>query len=151
MEKDLQEVAACTCLLMRRATRRMTQIYEHALEPAGVTVNQFGILAHLYAGLARTHGLSIGVISERLGTDPTTLNRTLTPLQMRGLVRNAIDSSDGRVRLVRITDEGQRALAKAIPLWRQAKAKVEHALGSKSMRALNEMLESSNAKLTHSG
>jgi hypothetical protein len=26
----------------RRTTRQLTQIYEHELEPAGVTINQFG-------------------------------------------------------------------------------------------------------------
>jgi DNA-binding MarR family transcriptional regulator len=149
MEKDLREIIGCTCLRMRRATRRITQIYDHALEPIGITVNQFGLLAHLYGASLSGSGLSIGALAERLGTDPTTLNRTLKPLQERGAVKDAIDPDDARVRLVLITDKGQRELAKAIPLWRQAQEQVESALGSKPMRDLNGLLDLSVAKLAH--
>lgn len=148
MDIDIQEVVGCTCLRMRRATRRITQIYDHALAPGGVTVNQFGLLAHLYgASLAGRPGFAIHVLAVRLGADPTTLNRTLKPLQEKGLARDVADPSDRRVRLVQITEKGRRELAKVMPLWREAQARVEKALGSKSMRALNDLLDLSAAKL----
>jgi DNA-binding MarR family transcriptional regulator len=152
MSLDIQEVMGCTCLRMRRATRRVTHIYDQALAPAGVTVNQFGLLSHLYGvSLAGAPGLSIGALGERLGADPTTLNRTLKPLADKGWVQDAVNASDGRVRLVRLTDKGQRAIVKAIPLWREAQAKVEQALGAKAMRALNELLDISVARLAKVG
>ncbi len=43
---------------------------------------QFGLLANLLgASFRRPDGLSIGAIAERLGMDPTTLNRNLKPLR----------------------------------------------------------------------
>src|SRR5271170_1410320 len=148
MDVAIAEVLGCTCLRMRRVTRRVTQIYDHALAPAGVTVNQFGLLAHLYGvTLAGSAGLPIGALAERLGADPTTLNRTLKPLQDKGLVRDCLDPSDGRVRLVQLTEKGRRELVKIMPLWRKAQAQVERQLGPRSMTALNELLDLSAARL----
>jgi DNA-binding MarR family transcriptional regulator len=148
MEADFRDVTQCTCLRMRRVTRRVTQIYDHALEPVGITVNQFGLLAQL-AGVrvAGSDGLSIGALADRLGTDPTTLNRTLKPLQDRGLVRSAFDPIDARLRLVEITEKGERELEKAMPLWRQAQEQLQTALGMTSMQTLGELLDLSVAKL----
>ena len=68
----------------------MTQIYDHALEPSGLTVSQFGLLAYLLgASRAPSNASSMGTIAEWLGMDPTTLNRNLKPLTAKGLVRNA--------------------------------------------------------------
>src|SRR5262245_47123862 len=146
METELCKMMGCTCLRLRRATRRVTQLYDHALQPAGLTINQFGLLAYLQgATLARSNALSIGTIAEWLGMDPTTLNRNLKPLIARGLVRTTPDPADGRVRIVRTTDKGPRALLKAVPLWREAQAEVETALGSKATTALNDLLDLSSA------
>ncbi len=152
MDKELQEIMGCTCLRVRRAARRITQIYDRALEPAGITVNQFGLLTHLHgARLAGANGFSIGALGERLGTDPTTLNRTLKPLQERGWVKDAVDPADGRMRIIGITDKGRRELLKALPLWRKAQAQLEKALGATTMLALNELLDLSAARLAPPG
>lgn len=141
IRKHLREVSSCTCLSMRRATRRLTQIYDHILEPSGLTVTQFGLLAQISASIARAGSSSIGAIAEALGTDPTTLNRNLKPLKTRGLVKEGTDPSDGRVRTVRITEKGQREWSKALPLWRQAHKTAEEIMGQSSRRALNELLD----------
>jgi DNA-binding MarR family transcriptional regulator len=142
MDKNLQEVMRCTCLRIRRTSRHVTQIYDHALEAVELTINQFGLLANLYGvDLLRADGLSIGALSERLGVDPTTLNRTLKPLTARGLVKDLTDAADGRVRIVRIAEKGKREFLKAMPLWRQAQARVEAALGEKTTSALNDLLD----------
>lgn len=142
MDKNLQEVMECTCLHIRRTSRLITQVYDHALAAAGLTINQFGLLANLYGvDLVRSTGLSIGALSERLGSDPTTLNRTLKPLTARSLVRDSSSPADGRVRVVRITEKGKRELLKAIPLWRQAQGRVDSTLGTKTRSALNDLLD----------
>jgi DNA-binding MarR family transcriptional regulator len=148
MDKNLQEVMGCTCLRIRRAARQFTQLYDHALEPAGLTVAQFGLLANLSgAALRQPDGSPIGAIAERLGMDPTTLNRNLKPLKTRGLVKDRSDPSDRRVRMVQITEKGQRELSNAMALWRQAHSKVEQALGRKERTALNDVLDHAMARL----
>ena len=34
----------CTCFRLRRASRRVTQVYDHALAPVGLSLNQYSIL-----------------------------------------------------------------------------------------------------------
>src|SRR5262249_32246548 len=88
---DIREIAQCTCLRLRRTPRRVTQIYARLLEPIGMTVNQFGLLARLYGANLRRETLPISVLAERVGMDPTTLNRSLKPLEAQGLIANAAD------------------------------------------------------------
>src|SRR5258708_7941299 len=102
---DLREISNCSCLRVRRTARRLTRLYDQALEPAGLTVNQFGLLANLHG--AGSAGLSMGALADRLGMDPTTLNRDLKPLRADGLVRDAADPRDRRGRPVRLTSQGR--------------------------------------------
>jgi DNA-binding MarR family transcriptional regulator len=133
---------------MRRAARRFTQIYDHALEPAGLTVMQFGLLANLSGTSSRRSDVSsIGAVAERLGMDPTTLNRNLKPLRARGLVKDQSDPSDGRLRIVQITEKGRHQLNDALTLWRHAHTKVEQTLGRKQRLALNDILDDAMVKL----
>jgi DNA-binding MarR family transcriptional regulator len=150
-DNDLQDVMGCTCLRIRRTTRLMTQIYERALEGIGLTINQFGLLANLYGvDHFRSTGLSMGALSERLGTDPTTLNRTLKPLAAKRLVKNTPSPEDARVRIVCITEDGKREFLEAIPSWRLAQARVESALGTKTKSALNDLLDLCSDALSRS-
>src|ERR1041385_7542477 len=94
---DLREVSACTCLAARRIARALTQAYDQALEPAALTVNQFGLLAKLHgASQGGRAGVRIGALAARLGMHPTTLNRDLKPLRAQGLVSDSTDASDRR-------------------------------------------------------
>jgi DNA-binding MarR family transcriptional regulator len=139
---DVWEISACTCLKVRRTARRLTGIYDGLLEPTGLTINQFGLLAYLHgAKEAGKANLSIGQLAERVGMDPTTLNRSLKPLAASGLVADALDPSDRRVRAVAITPAGRRRLAAAVPPWRKAQARVEAELSEASTRELNGLLD----------
>jgi len=133
---------------MRRATRRLTQIYDYALEPTGLTSNQCAIFAYLRSTQASSSSaLSIGAIADRLGMDPSTLNGNLKPLAAKGLVRNVPDPADGRGRIVRITESGERSLLKAAPYWHRVRTQLEKAVGSQTAVALNELLDDAAAKL----
>src|SRR5215469_1185842 len=108
---DLREVSGCSCLRVRRIARQLTQAYDGALAPVGLTVNQFGVLAKLFgASRGGRQGVPIGALAARLGMHPTTLNRDLKPLRAQGLVGDAVDASDGRVRALTITAKGRAKL-----------------------------------------
>jgi DNA-binding MarR family transcriptional regulator len=145
---DLNEVANCTCLRARRLTRRLTQIYDAALEPVHLTANQFGVLSFLYGSTlgGRDH-VSIGALAERVGKHPTTLNRDLKPLEVLGLVASVENPADRRVRAIQITSKGRTHLRKAVTFWRQAQSRVRQELGPRTMVALNDMLENAAKKL----
>jgi hypothetical protein len=48
-DKTMLEVEPepCNCLALRQATRRVTQLFDEALAPTGLGVNQYSILARL--------------------------------------------------------------------------------------------------------
>jgi len=146
--KDLREVMGCPCLRIRRASRHITQLYDHVLAEAGLTANQFGLLAYLFrAASSEGGGLSIGSLAEQAGVDPTTLNRNLKPLETKRLIADAPAAADSRVRVVSITKKGQMVLQKAFPLWRKARKDVERALGAPELAKLNELLDLAAAKV----
>ena len=145
---DIKEIINCTCLRARRVTRRLTQIYDSALEPVHLTANQFGVLSYLYGMTLGGHDhVSIGALAERIGKHPTTLNRDLKPLEVSGLVASIENPGDRRVRAIQITSKGRAHLRKAVTFWRQAESRVREELGQRSMAALNEVLETAATKL----
>src|SRR5262245_56222487 len=97
-EINIKEVSGCICLRLRRAARQVSQIYDRELQPAGVTVNQFGVLAILYGSSLQGHrSLAVGTLANRIGKHATTLNRDLKLLRAQGLVSVAADPADHRV------------------------------------------------------
>jgi len=140
-----EEIASCTCLRLRKAARRVTQIYDQMLASSGLTIAQFSLLASLFDG----KGLSIGELAETLDTDPTTLNRNLKPLIERGLLRVAHDAGDRRRKLVELTGTGRALVPVAYPLWRKAQAEVGILLGKNEIERLNKALDHSLLKLAN--
>jgi DNA-binding MarR family transcriptional regulator len=115
----------CACLRLRKASRRVTQIYDQHLEPYGLTVTQFSLLGHLKT----LDGIAIGTLADALVMDPTTLNRVLKPLQTRGFVASTTGEQDARTRHLHITGTGLAIHAEARPGWLAAQDKIARALG----------------------
>ncbi|MFO1129287.1 MAG: MarR family winged helix-turn-helix transcriptional regulator [Rhodospirillales bacterium] len=125
----------CVCARVRRAARAMTQLYDAALAPAGLTVAQFSLLQNLRR-LAEPH---IAALAEATGLDRSTLGRNLRLLEMAGLVR--LDpGGDRRMRLVSVTAQGERTVAEAMPLWRRVQADVIGRLGEERRNQLYALL-----------
>jgi len=147
-EPTNRELRNCTCSRIRRAGRRVTQLYDQALEPAGLTIGQFGLLAYLAtAAAARTGGIAIGALADARGMDATTLTRNLKPLVAEGWVVDARDPHDRRVRAVSISSTGREKYRAASPLWQRAEAQLETLLGPETVAALNALLEVSIEKI----
>lgn len=139
---DIREVSACTGLRLRRTARSVTRIYDEALAGAGLTINQFGLLAQLYGWhLQNERDPSIGQLAERLGLDATTLNRALKPLIAEGLVEAGRDADDHRVRTTCLTDAGRSRLGRATKAWQGAQASISDGLGHEATLALNALLD----------
>ena len=111
----------CTCMRLRKVSRRVSQIYDHSLEEAGMTVTQYGVLGHI----ARFDGIGIGALAEKLSMDPTTLTRNLRPLERQGFVTMKADRHDKRSRCLHLTAGGRAAFDNAKPAWMRAQRHVE--------------------------
>lgn len=127
----------CTCLRLRKAARRITQIYDGYVEPHGLTITQFGLLIHLKAH----DGISVGALAEKLVMDPTTLTRNLRPLEREGLTALTPDPNDRRARCLRLTAKGREVLQAARPAWARAQRHVEEALGAGDTTTLHAALD----------
>ena len=133
---DLDEIAAtCACFGLRKAARVVTQIYDEALRPSGLGAAQFNLLVAVALMEAPTITRLAGV----LAMDPTTLLRNLAPLARDKLVR--VDpGEDRRTRIVTLGEGGATALARAIPLWRHAQARIVEHVGAERLPDLSERL-----------
>lgn len=127
----------CTCLRLRKASRRVTQIYDRALHAHGMTVTQYGLLGHLRV----LDGICLGDLADRLVMDPTTLTRTIKPLTRLGWIVSAPGDDDSRTRHLHITAKGIDAYMRARPAWSQAQKRIAEALGPEDSAALASKID----------
>jgi DNA-binding MarR family transcriptional regulator len=133
----LDEIATgCACFNFRRATRAITQLYDHVLAPSGLRATQLTLLV----GLSRSGAVPLTRLAPVLGMDRTTLTRNLGPLERDGLVVHR-PGSDRRVTLLEITPKGSKVLAKAIPLWQQAQQQITSGLGAGRWHTLQREIQ----------
>lgn len=128
---------SCTALKLRRLARRVTQIFDDALAPHGLTVGQLGTLA----GLRRSRGIGIAALAEQLSTDASTLSRLVRPLERAGLLSIEPDPDDRRAKLLRLTDAGALRVRAAAPAWAGAQAQVGAMLGQSRLSALRFIVD----------
>lgn len=149
-EIDCRAVVVCSCLGLRRVGRMATQIFDAHLQPAGLTIGQFGLLTQIYANSVSGSPLTMKALSNAVGMDPTTLNRTLKPLESENLIRTAQDADDRRARCIHITAFGKKRLARAMPMWRAADEELRRTVGTDTKLALTGLLGLATQKLRKS-
>jgi DNA-binding MarR family transcriptional regulator len=125
----------CTASHLRRATNAVGRIHDQTLAPSGLRGTQFSVLV----AVSLFGEVPLLRLAEELGLDRTTLTRNLKPLERDGLVSSG-PARDQRVRLLRLTDKGRRAVQKAYPLWEEAQRKVVATLGHRRWTDLLEGL-----------
>jgi DNA-binding MarR family transcriptional regulator len=128
--------------------RLVTQLYDEALSAHDLTIAQFGLMTTIAQHRAASgKDISIGVLANTVGLDPTTLNRNLNTLQRQKLADVRQDKNDRRVRAVALTAAGRQRLKDAVPAWRAAQGDLERRLGGEAVCALNDVLDRSRDRL----
>ncbi|MGH3116714.1 MAG: MarR family winged helix-turn-helix transcriptional regulator, partial [Gaiellales bacterium] len=125
----------CACEGVRKASRGVTQLYDHALSPTGIRATQLPILV----AMRMAGPLPLKELAGRLGLDRTTLTRNLKGLESAGLVRHA-GGEDRRVRLAAVTRAGEEALENALHVWAEVQSRVVRKFGVRRLRALQREL-----------
>ena len=120
-ETTLEVRDVCLCLHVQRAARALARRFDDALRPFGLTNGQFSLLM----SLNRPEPPGMGTVASLLGMDRTTLTAALKPLQRRRLLRIRVGPADRRSRIMTLTPQGRRLLARAVPVWRRTHAAVE--------------------------
>jgi DNA-binding MarR family transcriptional regulator len=125
------QVRHCACFNLRKATRAVSQYYDLLLEPSGLRITQFSLLA-----VIRLLGsASISQLAEAAVMDRTTLARNLEVLAREKLVRIR-PGSDARVREVSLTRAARLKLDAAFPLWETAQTQMAERLGAERMQRM---------------
>jgi DNA-binding MarR family transcriptional regulator len=126
----------CNCTALRKASRRISQLYDTALGPSGLKTTQRAILAQI----RRSEPTTVGELAEALVMDSGALAHTLKPLERDGLVTVVVDPRDRRNRLITLTRQGRLRLSETDALWAKAQRGFEAAFGGANSKALREGL-----------
>jgi DNA-binding MarR family transcriptional regulator len=128
--------AICNGTALRKATRRVSQLYDSVLAPSGLRSTQRSILIHI----ARAGTPTMGDLAAALVLDRSALAHNLKPLERDGFVSVIVDPADKRNRLVSLTAMGRAKLQETQRLWRLAQHRFEAAFGPQQASALRQSL-----------
>jgi Transcriptional regulators len=117
--RDYIPETPCVCINLRRIAQKVTELYDNALKPVGITVNQYSLLVNI----STIEGCGTGELARKVRLEKSTLVRTLQPLLREGFI---IDRASGgrRRRCLYLSPAGEEVLKAAFPLWNRAQEEV---------------------------
>ena len=127
---------SCNCTALRKASRRVSQLYDGALSSCGLRVTQLAILNQIL----RMGTPPMGELAQALVMDRGALAHNVKPLERDGLVETVADSADRRNRLIALTRAGRRKIAESERSWARAQEHFEASFGAKEAAALRRAL-----------
>ncbi|MEX3969690.1 MarR family winged helix-turn-helix transcriptional regulator [Paraburkholderia caribensis] len=128
----------CSSTTLRKASRRLSLLYDAALAPCGLKTTQRAILAQI----RRSEPASVGSLADALVMDSGALAHTLKPLERDGFIVHHINPEDRRQRLIKLTARGRSKLEESDTLWVQAQDAFDLALGKTESAMLRKALQS---------
>ena len=137
------EAPPCNNTALRLAARRLGNLYDDALESAGLKSTQFALMVEIARLGAASDGLAptLQDLAARLAIQISALTHAMRPLVRDGLVVLQPDASDGRAKRAALTDAGMQRLAAGAAHWADANARVEAVLGTDAAAALRALAD----------
>lgn len=126
----------CNCFAVRKAARQISRLYDACLQPSGLRITQFLILATLN----EQRSASVNALAERLDIERTAMGKMIGFLERDGFVTMRPSPTDGRIRIVELTPEGTDLFERAAPLWREAQHQFSVMNGPKNVAVLRRSL-----------
>ena len=133
---DLTGTGYCASLNFRRTSRRVTRMYDIAMQESGIRSTQFAILV----GIAKLQPVPMGTLAKVLMLDSSTLTRSLRLLEKEGMIEVSKRAAM-RQRFLKLTHAGEKALQRSLPLWRAAHARFVASVGPDYWLKLRNELE----------
>lgn len=130
MSKDL-----CHCILLRKASRKVSSYYDEALAPLGVNIAQFSLLRNIN----RMAPVSLTDLAARVELDRSTVGRNAKVLERMGLVEIR-PGKDQREATLLVSEPGKAILREGAPLWDRVQADIETRLGADGVGRLRDLL-----------
>lgn len=114
----------CIAMRLRLLNRVVTNLYDEALRPLGLKVSQLNILVvTAKVGLARP-----ATVCDILQLDASTLSRNVERMRRKRWLQT-VPGADARTQPFRLTAQGKKLLARAVPAWERAQRKAADLLG----------------------
>ena len=127
--------SSCYCILLRKASRRLSALYDEALEPFGINIGQF---SHLRS-VKRNEPVSLTDLGSVMELDRSTIGRNTKVLERMGLVQT-VSGDDQREALLQLSEKGRALLEQAEPVWEEVQVKIDARLGADRTGELQQLL-----------
>ncbi len=131
-------VCLCNATAARKASRRLTQLYDEVLAPCGLRSTQLSILWELQ--VRADNPPTMVDLARALVTDRSALGHNLRPLQRAGLVAFQAGARDRRRRHVVLTAHGRAKVQDAARLWQHAQRRFNEVFGETEAERLRATL-----------
>jgi DNA-binding MarR family transcriptional regulator len=125
----------CMCANLRRASRAISQHYDKAMRPTGLTITQFTVLQ----ALTLTGEVPQGKLGEILSMDSTTLTRTLNIMRKHVWIASRC-GADRRERRLSLSPAGKAEFQRALPHWQAAQAQLHARIGNTRWNRLANLI-----------
>ena len=136
----------CMCANFRRAARALSQRYDEALRPLGLTITQFTILQ----ALSLAGDITQGTLGEILAMDSTTLTRTLAVMNKHGWIAKKY-GKDRRERRLCLTPLGKSEFSRAVPHWQRSQETLRGRLGNRRWNDLTKLITDTTSIIVEEG
>ncbi|NJM97421.1 MAG: winged helix-turn-helix transcriptional regulator [Phormidesmis sp. RL_2_1] len=110
---------ACLARRLRQVNRTVTRLYDDALRPHGLTINQLNILAVI---ISEQH-IRPGQLGQTLGMEKSTVSRTVDRMVGKGWLQVS-RGQDSRTQVLSVTTKGHQLLLAVTPIWDNLQANI---------------------------
>ena len=131
----------CIAYRIRLLNRVITNIYDRALRPLGLKVNQVNILTML----SLTDQASSADIARVLMMEKSTVSRTVDRMKKNGWI-NVEEHDDGPSQAITVTAQGRELMAAAHVQWKKSQKQVTELLGDEGVAAILKLHETVKAR-----
>ena len=128
----------CIATAMRKASRRLSQLYDVALAPAGLRTTQYAMLSELER--RSTKPPTMHELADAMVMDRSALGHNLRPLERDGLIALEESNEDQRRRHVVVTTQGRAKHREATRLWQTAQGRFKEIYGKSEAADLRTIL-----------
>tara|TARA_R110002020_G_scaffold11340_25_gene42797 strand:+ start:1172 stop:1681 length:510 start_codon:yes stop_codon:yes gene_type:complete len=122
----------CTHTALRQASRQLTQVYDDAIKPSGLTSAQAMLVSRLdeMGGAPGGTGPSLQALAKRLSIQISALTHALRPLLRDGVLELHADPKDGRIKRAVLTAQGMQQTRQMYALWQAVNQRMDEVLGA---------------------
>lgn len=128
----------CYRMLLNRASRKISALYDEALAPLGVTIGQFNMMRVIVS----MEPVSVTDLANYVELDRSTVGRNGRVLERMELVKMSSQGVDQREARLSLTEKGHQVVRRGLPLWDSVQLGVEERLGPEKARQLQRLLAS---------